>query len=61
MIERHFRVFLSSTFLDLKELRQQVIGALIEAGHCPVAMEHQPPSTDKLKGPASATGWIRFV
>ena len=34
-----YQVFLSSTYDDLKEQREQVIKAILEMGHIPVGME----------------------
>ncbi|WP_439826780.1 DUF4062 domain-containing protein [Aeromonas caviae] len=34
-----FQVFVSSTYIDLKEQRDQVIKAILEMGHIPVGME----------------------
>lgn len=38
-MDKKFQVFLSSTYEDLKEQRDQVIKAILEMGHIPVGME----------------------
>jgi len=39
MQKRKLQVFVSSTFIDLKEERQTAVQAILEAGHIPVGME----------------------
>ncbi len=39
MRERKLQVFVSSTYLDLKEERQAAVEAILEAGHIPAGME----------------------
>lgn len=41
---KRYQVFISSTFLDLKEERQEVLEALLELGCIPTAMEFFPAS-----------------
>lgn len=43
-MEKKYQVFVSSTYEDLKEERQAVIGALLECGFIPVGMEQFPAS-----------------
>ncbi len=38
-IEKRLQVFISSTYLDLKEERQSAVKAILEAGHIPAGME----------------------
>jgi hypothetical protein len=37
--KRRLQVFISSTFLDLKEERQAAVEAVLRAGHIPAGME----------------------
>ena len=39
MIKRKLQVFISSTYLDLKEERQAAVEAILGAGHIPAGME----------------------
>ena len=43
-MEKHYNVFISSTFRDLREERQAAIEAVLELGHFPTAMEVFPAS-----------------
>lgn len=47
MLEKRYQVFLSSTYTDLKEERQEVISALIRRKCFPVAMEYFPAMSRK--------------
>src|SRR5687768_5724299 len=47
-LERRFQVFVSSTFLDLKLERQQVIQALLELDCFPCSMEFFPAANDEV-------------
>lgn len=38
-MKRKLQVFISSTYLDLKEERQAAVGAVLKAGHIPAGME----------------------
>jgi len=38
-MEKKYQIFISSTYEDLKSLRNQVIRAILEMGHIPVGME----------------------
>ena len=38
-MEKKYQVFISSTYEDLKEEREQAIKAVLEMGHIPVGME----------------------
>jgi hypothetical protein len=38
-MEKKYQIFISSTYEDLKEEREQVIKAILEMGHIPVGME----------------------
>ena len=42
MNEKVFRVFISSTFTDLEDIRKEVILGIKKAGHYPVSMEDFP-------------------
>lgn len=42
MVEKRYQVFLSSTYADLREERQQVLHAILDAGCIPVGMESFP-------------------
>ena len=42
MIKKKYQVFVSSTYLDLKEERSSVISAILDMGCIPVAMEQFP-------------------
>lgn len=44
--EKRYQIFVSSTFLDLKEERQAVQKAILELGHMPAGMELFPASDD---------------
>lgn len=46
MSEIRYQFFLSSTFEDLREERQQVIQAVLELGHIPVGMEVFPSADE---------------
>lgn len=48
-MEKKFQVFISSTYLDLKEERQKVVEAVLNAGHIPAGMElfHAGDETQK--------------
>lgn len=46
MSEVRYQFFLSSTFEDLREERQQVIQAVLEMGHIPVGMEVFPSADE---------------
>jgi hypothetical protein len=48
-MEKRYQVFVSSTFADLKDERQEVLRAILELGHMPAGMELFP-ATD-------ATAW----
>jgi hypothetical protein len=39
MQKRKLQVFVSSTFIDLKEERQSAVEAILNAGHIPAGME----------------------
>lgn len=45
-MDKRFQVFVSSTFLDLREERQEVIHALLELDGIPAAMELWPSTSD---------------
>ena len=45
-MKRHFQVFISSTFEDLKQERQVLVKAILELGHLPSGMELFPASDD---------------
>lgn len=47
MMEKRYQVFVSSTYNDLKEERQEVIAALIKRNCFPVAMEYFPAMNRK--------------
>lgn len=49
ILEKKYQVFISSTFLDLKEERQKVVEAVLNAGHIPAGMElfHAGDETQK--------------
>ena len=38
-MEKKYQVFVSSTYNDLKEERNEIIKAILEMGHIPVGME----------------------
>nr|WP_310602985.1 DUF4062 domain-containing protein [Anaerosporobacter sp.] len=38
-MEKKLQVFISSTYVDLKEERQEAVQAVLEAGHIPAGME----------------------
>jgi hypothetical protein len=38
-MDRKYQIFLSSTYQDLRDEREQVIKAILEMGHIPVGME----------------------
>ncbi len=42
-----YQIFISSTYEDLKQERQEVIKAALEMGHLPVGMELFPPTDEK--------------
>ncbi|MBI1355193.1 MAG: DUF4062 domain-containing protein [Acidobacteria bacterium] len=44
--ERRYQIFVSSTFRDLIEERQQVLQAVLELGHIPAGMEVFPAADD---------------
>lgn len=48
-MEKKYQVFISSTYLDLKEERQKVVEAVLNAGHIPAGMElfHAGDETQK--------------
>jgi hypothetical protein len=41
--DRHYQVFISSTFKDLEAHRAQAVLGVVSAGHMPVALENSPP------------------
>lgn len=43
---RKYTVFISSTYEDLKEVREQVVWTCLGAGHIPLGMESFPASSD---------------
>ncbi|MFC3832751.1 MULTISPECIES: DUF4062 domain-containing protein [Deinococcus] len=43
-MEKKYTVFVSSTFLDLQEHRNKVIGSILKLGHIPLGMEAFPAS-----------------
>ena len=45
-MDKHFQVFISSTFADLKEERQSVLKAVLELNHMPAGMELFPASDE---------------
>lgn len=47
-IKRKYQVFVSSTFLDLREERQQVLRSLLRCGCIPAGMEFFPSSDEEL-------------
>jgi len=47
-IKRKYQVFVSSTFLDLREERQQALRSLLSCGCIPAGMEFFPSSDDEL-------------
>lgn len=49
ILEKKYQVFISSTYLDLKEERQKVVEAILSAGHIPAGMElfHAGDETQK--------------
>jgi hypothetical protein len=46
-VEKRYQVFISSTFTDLKDERQEVLQALLELGAIPVGMELFPAADDR--------------
>ncbi len=38
-VERRLQVFVSSTYMDLKEERQAAVSTILKAGHIPAGME----------------------
>ncbi|HYI02988.1 DUF4062 domain-containing protein [Hyalangium sp.] len=38
-MKRKLQVFISSTYIDLKEERQSAVEAILESGHIPAGME----------------------
>ncbi|BAO06343.1 hypothetical protein SGHV062 [Enterococcus mundtii QU 25] len=48
-MEKKYQIFISSTYLDLKEERQKVVEAVLSAGHIPAGMElfHAGDETQK--------------
>lgn len=44
--EKRFQVFISSTYLDLREARQEVVSTLLELGAFPAGMELFPAADD---------------
>ena len=46
MMEKRYQVFLSSTFVDLKEERQAVLKAVLELDHMPAGMELFPAADE---------------
>lgn len=45
---RHYQIFISSTYRDLKEQRQAVMTAVLKLGHMPVGMELFPASSNTV-------------
>lgn len=45
-MEKRYQVFISSTFIDLKDERQAILRAVLELGHMPAGMELFPASDD---------------
>lgn len=43
---RKYTVFISSTYEDLKEVREQIVWACLEGGNIPLGMETFPASSD---------------
>jgi len=43
-IRRKYQVFISSTFKDLEDHRQEAITGIVKAGHIPIALENFTPS-----------------
>ncbi|WP_083601411.1 DUF4062 domain-containing protein [Wenxinia saemankumensis] len=48
MTNRRYQVFVSSTYLDLHEERQELIRAILELDCIPAGMELFPPPTTTL-------------
>jgi hypothetical protein len=46
-MQKKYQVFVSSTYTDLKDERQEVIRAILELGHIPLGMELFPASDDE--------------
>lgn len=44
MIDKKYSIFISSTYKDLKEIRENLHDRIIKAGHFPLAMENFPAS-----------------
>jgi Domain of unknown function (DUF4062) len=47
-VDKRFQVFVSSTFRDLQEERQQVLRSLLELNCMPCSMEYFPASDDEV-------------
>ncbi len=49
-LKRKYQVFISSTFSDLKDCREQAVLGIVKAGHLPLALEYSGPEpAGKLK------------
>ncbi len=48
-LPRFYKVFISSTFADLEEHRQQAILGILKAGHMPVALDNFTPETESKR------------
>lgn len=49
MIGKRYQVFVSSTFLDLQQVREEVFRAILNADCIPIGMEMFPPSSDEVR------------
>lgn len=48
-VNRYYKVFISSTFTDLSDHRQQAILGILKAGHMPVALDNFSPETESKR------------
>jgi hypothetical protein len=48
-VQRFYKVFISSTFLDLANHRQQAELGILKAGHMPVALENYSPDSESKR------------
>lgn len=46
-MDKHYQIFISSTFMDLKEERKAVIEAILNSKHIPAGMESFSASNDE--------------
>ena len=46
-MDRHYQIFISSTFTDLKDERKALFEAILNAKHFPAGMESFPASNDE--------------